>query len=80
MEPEVREHIFEPFFTTKELTGTGLGLWMSRELVRKHHGLIAVRTRSIARAAQHGGASGTVFRLFIPDDDSLSAETDRTTA
>ena len=38
MEPEVREHIFEAFFTTKEVTGTGLGLWVSHEIVLKHHG------------------------------------------
>jgi signal transduction histidine kinase len=74
MEPEVCACIFEPFFTTKESMGTGLGLWVSREIVWKHHGLIAVRTRSITRAAQNGTASGTVFRLFIPDDESLAAE------
>jgi hypothetical protein len=34
--------IFEPFFTTKKDTGTGLGLWVSRELVEKHGGSMRV--------------------------------------
>ncbi|MGA3101160.1 MAG: ATP-binding protein, partial [Terracidiphilus sp.] len=69
MEPEVREHIFEAFFTTKEVTGTGLGLWVSREIILKHHGLVRVRSRSAARPnspAQDG--HGTVFDIFLPDE------------
>jgi len=31
---ELRERIFEPFFTTKKDYGTGLGLWVTRELLR----------------------------------------------
>ena len=80
MEPEVRERIFEPFFTTKEVMGTGLGLWVSREIILKHHGLIAVRSRSAARARQTGTASGTVFRIFIPDGENLAENTARNAA
>jgi PAS domain S-box-containing protein len=36
MEPGVRERVFEAFFTTKEVTGTGLGLWVSHEIILKH--------------------------------------------
>jgi signal transduction histidine kinase len=51
------KRIFEPFFTTKESFGTGLGLWVTQELVRKHNGVIKVRSRS---------DKGTVFRITFP--------------
>ena len=72
MGPEVREHAFEAFFTTKEVTGTGLGLWVSHEIILKHGGLVHLRTRT----AGDGATSGTVFQVFIPDDPGL-ASTDR---
>jgi PAS domain S-box-containing protein len=68
MESAVRERIFEAFFTTKEITGTGLGLWVSREIVEKHRGLIHVRSRP----AFSGRPSGTIFQIFIPDDPNLA--------
>jgi signal transduction histidine kinase len=67
MEPTVLERVFEAFFTTKEVTGTGLGLWVSHEIILKHQGLVHVRSR----AARQGEASGTVFELFFPDDRNL---------
>jgi len=68
IEPGVREHIFEAFFTTKDVTGTGLGLWVSREIILKHRGLVHVRSRP----ASKGGSSGTVFQLFFPDNLDLT--------
>jgi signal transduction histidine kinase len=59
----VRRRIFEPFFTTKMATGTGLGLWVTLDIMEKHQGLILVRSRCEAEE----GASGTVFMLFFPD-------------
>jgi signal transduction histidine kinase len=73
MEPEVRDRIFEAFFTTKEVTGTGLGLWVSHEIIHKHKGLAHVRSRTVAQ-----GASGTVFQLFFPDDPNLNAASKQT--
>ena len=54
--------IFEPFFSTKGITGTGLGLWVSLEIVEKHGGSLRVRSRR----AQPGRPGGTVFRFFLP--------------
>jgi signal transduction histidine kinase len=64
MPAEVRSRIFEPFFTTKLATGTGLGLWVTHDIMDKHQGSIAVRSRS--SSPKHNG-SGTVFMLFFPD-------------
>ncbi|HLJ27543.1 MAG TPA: ATP-binding protein [Candidatus Angelobacter sp.] len=53
-------HIFEPFFSTKSTTGTGLGLWVSLEIIQKHAGSIQVRSRF---SDKH---HGTVFSVFVP--------------
>jgi PAS domain S-box-containing protein len=58
--PEHLENIFEPFFTTKKDTGTGLGLWVSRELVVKHGGSMRVRSRTTDPLC------GTIFSIFLP--------------
>ncbi len=65
MTESVRRRIFEPFFTTKEATGTGLGLWVSDEILKKHRGAMQVRSRVAGPA--HAPA-GTVFRVFLPLD------------
>ncbi|SDF03370.1 sensor histidine kinase [Terriglobus roseus] len=65
MSNAVRRRIFEPFFTTKDASGTGLGLWVSAEILEKHHGDMLVRSR---QAKYRGDASGTVFSLFFPWD------------
>lgn len=58
--PEAQRHIFEPFFTTKDATGTGLGLWVSEQIIRKHQGSIRMRSRAM------GPVTGTVFSVFFP--------------
>jgi PAS domain S-box-containing protein len=65
--PDARHHIFEPFFTTKEATGTGLGLWVSDQIIRKHHGSVRVRSRTAADSTA-GCTPGTVFSVFFPAD------------
>ena len=56
----VREKIFDPFFTTKELKGSGLGLWVSRRLIARHHGNIRFRSSECA------GRSGSSFEVYLP--------------
>jgi signal transduction histidine kinase len=63
---ELRGRIFEPFVTSKGMTGTGLGLWVSREIVQKHGGSIRVRSRA------HGTLRGTVFAVFLAQTPSLT--------
>ena len=53
-------NIFEPFVTTKGETGTGLGLWVTGEIMRRNGWDIRVRSR----CGSHG--SGTVFSITMP--------------
>ena len=55
---ENRDRIFEPFFTTKQDVGTGLGLWVSREIVERHGGSIELATRE-------NGARGAAFSVVF---------------
>ncbi len=54
------ERVFEPFFTTKIDIGTGIGLWVSKQLIEKRGGQI-----SIASTTEPGN-SGTSITVFIP--------------
>ncbi len=65
---EHRTHIFEPFFTTKKDVGTGLGLWVSKEIVERHGGHIEL---SSGKDRSLGGA---VFTVFLPCDANTKAE------
>jgi len=62
-----RAHIFEPFFTTKEDVGTGLGLWVSKEIAERHGGKIEL---SPDHQSDLGGA---VFVVFLPYEKQLEA-------
>jgi PAS domain S-box-containing protein len=62
MSRETLGRIFEPFYTTKGLGGTGLGLWISKEILERHKGRLRVRS------SQAPGRTGTVFALFLPFD------------
>jgi C4-dicarboxylate-specific signal transduction histidine kinase len=48
--------IFEPFFTTKGERGTGLGLFITKQVVEDHKGSITVET----------GSRGTTFVISLP--------------
>jgi len=57
--PEHQERIFEPFFTTKEVgKGTGLGLYVSLQVIKEHLGSIDFETKP---------DKGTKFIIILPD-------------
>ena len=58
--PDVLPSIFEPFVTTKGETGTGLGLWVTSQIVKKNGWKIRVRS------SRNPARRGTVFSLLIP--------------
>lgn len=57
---ENRGRIYEPFFSTKRNLGTGLGLWVTREIVEKHGGKIYMRSSVVPPR------TGTVFSILLP--------------
>jgi PAS domain S-box-containing protein len=57
--PQVRDRLFQPFFTTKGERGTGLGLWVSQGIIRKHAGTIDLDSRT------DGPAHGATARVFL---------------
>lgn len=58
--PENRARIFEPFFTTKEDVGTGLGLWVTKEIAERHGGHVKLNSE------KDNGLGGAVFTVFLP--------------
>ena len=60
IDPQTQRKMFDAFFTTKGAGGTGLGLWVSSEIVKRHHGGLRVRS---SRQKPH---RGTVITLFLP--------------
>jgi PAS domain S-box-containing protein len=58
--PQIQERIFDAFFSTKGIGGTGLGLWVSKEIVARHRGHLTVRS------SVNSHAHGTIFALFLP--------------
>ena len=64
MDPEVRDKVFTSFFTTKGLGGTGLGLLVTKKIVREHGGRIEVESEP---------EKGSCFRMEIPRHDMSEA-------
>jgi signal transduction histidine kinase len=61
--PENVERIFEAFFTTKRDVGTGLGLWITKEIVERHNGRIHIRHNQ-------GELPGAEFNILLPCETS----------
>ena len=64
---EIQAKLFQPFFTTKGEQGTGLGLWVSRGIIIKHGGEIALTSSSAP------GHHGTIVSVFLAIDPIINA-------
>jgi PAS domain S-box-containing protein len=58
--PENMDRIFEPFFTTKKDVGTGLGLWVCKEIAERHGGSVRVQSN------YGNGTKGAIFTVLLP--------------
>jgi PAS domain S-box-containing protein len=58
---EDQKNIFLPFFTTKKNIGTGLGLWITKDLLEKRGGSIRFRSSNVP-------PTGTVMSIFLPSE------------
>ena len=55
---EIQAKLFDPFFTTKPIgKGTGIGLGICYQIIRKHHGIVAVESSP---------ALGVAFTVTLP--------------
>jgi PAS domain S-box-containing protein len=68
--PENLKRIFEPFFTTKKDVGTGLGLWVCKEIAERHGGSVQVESKNA------NGARGAIFTVLLPDSGSSALISD----
>lgn len=66
IEEAIYKSMFQPHHTTKS-QGTGLGLWLSRNIVANHHGTI------LCRSSRLPVRRGTTFRLSLPVSEVLPA-------
>ncbi|MEW5851366.1 MAG: response regulator [Myxococcota bacterium] len=53
----LQRRIFEPFFSTKREGGMGMGLWLSREIVRAHGGVLLLSSVE---------GEGSTFAVHLP--------------
>jgi signal transduction histidine kinase len=65
IEPHLLQNLFKPFHSTKGARGTGLGLAVSRKILREHGGDILVHSQP---------GKGSKFTLRLPIKNALSLE------
>ena len=53
----MRKQLFQPFFSTKGDLGNGLGLYISHEIVERHHGTLDITSAD---------GKGTTVRVSLP--------------
>lgn len=62
IDPKFRKSLFDPFFSTKGEGGTGLGLWITSEILKKHRAQLRLKSQTAT------GRSGTIFSITLPID------------
>lgn len=62
---EIQSKIFDPFFTTKPMgEGTGLGLYITKQVIEKHLGMIQLNTKP----------GETIFTVLLPDSNDSNTK------
>ena len=62
MDEDIIKNAFNPFFTTKDVgKGTGLGLYVSYNIIQQHHGKIDIKSQK---------GKGTEFVISLPISQS----------
>lgn len=78
---DIKDRIFEPYFTTKKKSqGSGLGLYMTKEIVQKFfNGQIALNNREYSRSIRYPDESKahTCFYIAVPYSDKCKLREDR---
>ena len=57
MDAATKARLFEPFFSTKGINGTGLGLWISKDIVQRHSAEMHIKSQV---------GKGSVFSIWFP--------------
>jgi len=66
--PEELPHIFEPFFTTRDTIGTGIGLFVAKQLVESRGGAIEVKS------CTDPDSRGTTMTIFLPAGTTYASQ------
>lgn len=69
IQKEIRSQLFRQFFTTKGSSGTGLGLWLTRDIIQRNGGRLRFRSRTEP-------PTGTVFTLYLPSTPPIAQPND----
>ena len=76
IDPENLSRVFEPFFTTKKDVGTGLGLWVVKQIVEANHGTVNIDSSTDPERR------GTTVTLRLPalEDEMKARAVDRSSS
>jgi signal transduction histidine kinase/DNA-binding NarL/FixJ family response regulator len=74
IKPEDLSRVFEPFFTTKKDVGTGLGLWVVKQIVEGSKGTVQIESST------DGENRGTTVVLVLPELEETKAKSASTSS